>query len=132
MATATDYGSSLSTVGFVPYELMEGTQALAIDVSSEMTDVSNPMDQQGGGAYEQPIPETQQVTFSPMIDSLGATERQFYVDQVTFEAVPRVYKMRGYSTTLGQYVHWKSYGDALAAAPAEYGTVINVSSELIQ
>lgn len=132
MPTATDYGSTISTVGFVPYELMEGTQAQVVNVGSEMTDVSTPMDSQGGGSFAHSLPQTQHTTFSQMTDSMGSSDKQLSASQEAFEHVPQVYKMRGYSTTLGQYVHWRSHGDALTPAPAEYGTVINVSSELVQ
>jgi hypothetical protein len=133
MATAIDYGSSLGTVGFVPYELMEGTQAVLTNVGSEMTPVSDPMDSQGGGAAALIVgTQSQHVSFSPLTDGLGSTVYDLGTSPERFEAVPALYKMRGYSTTLGQYVHWRSVGDALTPAPAEYGTVINVSSELIQ
>lgn len=133
MATAVDFSSGLGSIGFIPYELMEGSQAQAYDVDSEMTDVSEPTDAQGGGAVEIVSQPTEHVSFSEMIESVGASVLNVGgTSQEPFNSAPAVYKMRGWSSTLGQYVHWRSHGDALTPPPAEYGTVINVSSELVQ
>lgn len=133
MATATDFAAGLGATGFVPYELMEGTQAILYNVMSEMTDVSPQTDTFASGAVQLVTDSAEYVSFSEPTDSMGTTvhEEVGGASQEGFDSVPRIYKMRGWSTTLGQYVFWRSVGDPFVPAPSEYGNVINVTSELI-
>lgn len=133
MATATDFTSAIGGTGLVGFSDALGVgDSLVITDTSEMTTFSKPMDMGADPVNLLLNDGTEYVTFSPEMDSLGYTvSNAGGTSQETRDPVPLVYKMRGWSTTLGQYVYWRSVGDPFFPAPSEYGTVINVTSELI-
>lgn len=135
MATATDFTSIVGTTGFVGQVNAALTVAPA-DLSSqiplEMVEFSRPTDQSGGTSQQLVFESAEQVTFSSPMDTEGAIDHASAVTvHGAFDQVPRVFKMRGWSTTLGQYVYWSSVGDPFTEPPIEYGTVINTTSELL-
>lgn len=135
MATATDFSATIGSVGMVSFGagLGGGAPLVVVDMA-EMVAFSKPTDLGVGTANPLTDYVAEQASFTPPTDTLGATVNDIAggASQESRDPVPLVYKMRGWSTTLGQYVFWRSVGDPFVPAPSEYGTVVNVTSELIQ
>lgn len=133
MATATDFTSIIGQTGFVGQTsgTVTATPAPLTD-STQMVAFSKPMDQLGGTPQQVIFDSAVHAAFSTPMDTLGAMDQSSAgATHEAFDSVPRVFKMKGWSTTLGQYVHWSSVGDPFTAPPDSFGTVINITSELL-
>ena len=133
MAIATDFASIIGQTGFVSQNSGNVTETpVPLTESTEMVPFSKPMDQSGGATQQLVFESAEHAEFSTPIDTLGSIDQAGAIaEHAGFDRVPLVYKMKGWSTTLNQYVYWSSVGDPFTPPPAAHGTVINTTSELL-
>jgi hypothetical protein len=133
MATATDFTSTIGQTGLVGSSSATLTNTpVPLTEMTEMVPFSRPIDQVGGTSQQTVFEMAEHTDFSEPMDTQGSQDHQSAgADHAGFDSVPLVYKMKGWSTTLGQYVYWSSVGNPFTPPPAAYGTVINTTSELM-